>query len=118
MKNFSRTFPEEKSRRDRFGTGQAELFEAAPDNRSDAYQQVGDLRRSQEVVRGMLGRLNERERRILIGRYGIGIPQRQTLEQLGRELGVTKERIRQIEARAREKLRNLALAEKLELPLD
>jgi RNA polymerase primary sigma factor len=109
MKNFSRTIPEERYRRDRFVTGHEEMFEAAPDDRGDVYQQESDHIRSQEVVRGMLGRLNDRERRILIGRYGIGGAHQKTLEQLGRELGVTKERVRQIESRAREKLRGIAL---------
>ena len=66
----------------------------------------------------MLGTLNDRERRILIGRYGIGGAAQQTLEQLGRHLGITKERVRQIESRAREKLRKLALDEKLDPPFD
>ena len=47
----------------------------------------------------MLGRLNDRERRVLISRYGIGGADEQTLEQIGRELRVTKERVRQIESR-------------------
>jgi RNA polymerase primary sigma factor len=118
MRTFARAIPEEKFRRDRFVTGHEEMFEAAPDDRGDVYQQESDQLRSQEIVRGMLGRLNDRERRILIGRYGIGGTHQQTLEQLGRELGVTKERVRQIEARAREKLRKIALAEKLDPPLD
>jgi RNA polymerase primary sigma factor len=54
----------------------------------------------------------------LISRYGIGGADEQTLEQLGRELGVTKERVRQIESRAQEKLRKIALEEKLEAALD
>ena len=118
MKNFSRTIPEEKYRRDRFITGHEEMFEAAPDDRGDVYQQESDHLRSQEIVRGMLGRLNDRERRILIGRYGIGGADQQTLEQLGRELGITKERVRQIESRAREKLRRIALEQKLDPAFD
>ncbi len=118
MKNFSRTIPEENFRRDRFVTGHEEMFEVAPDDRGDVFTQERDYRHSQEVVRGMLGRLNDRERRILIGRYGIGGAQKQTLEQIGRELGVTKERVRQIEARAREKLLQMSLAEKLDPPFD
>jgi RNA polymerase primary sigma factor len=118
MKNFSRTIPEENFRRDRFITGHEEMFEVAPDDRGDVLTQERDYRHSQEVVRGMLGRLNDRERRILIGRYGIGGAQKQTLEQIGRELGVTKERVRQIESRAREKLLQMSLAEKLDTPFD
>jgi len=118
MKNFTRSIPEEKHRRDRYVTGHDQMFEVAPDTRSDAYEQESGHRRSQEVVQGMLDRLNDRERHILISRYGIGGADEQTLEQLGRELGVTKERVRQIESRAQEKLRKIALEEKLEAALD
>ncbi len=118
MKNFTRSIPEEKNRRDRFVTGHEEMFEIAPDTRSDAYEQETGHRRSQELVQGMLGRLNERERRVLISRYGIGGADEQTLEQLGRELGVTKERVRQIESRAQEKLRKIALEERLDAAMD
>ena len=118
MKNFTRSIPEEKHRRDRFVTGHEEMFEVAPDIRSDAYEQEKGQRRSQEMVQGMLGRLNDRERRVLISRYGIGGADAQTLEQLGRELGVTKERVRQIESRAQEKLRKIALEERLDLSFE
>jgi len=118
MKNFTRSIPEEKNRHDRFVTGHEEMFEIAPDTRSDVYEQESGHRRSQEIVQGMLGRLNDRERHILISRYGIGGADEQTLEQLGRELGVTKERIRQIESRAQEKLRKIAVEEKLEPSFD
>jgi RNA polymerase primary sigma factor len=118
MRNFSRTLSEEKSRRDLFVSGHEEMFEAAVDNRADEHDSEGALRRMQEAVKGMLGRLGDRERRILIGRYGIGGFDRQTLEQLGHELGVTKERVRQIETRAREKLREMAVAQKLDPPFD
>ena len=83
LKNFSRTIPEEKYRRDRFVTGHEEMFESASDDRDDVYQQENNYVRSQDVVRRMLGRLDDRERRILIGRYGIGGADQQTLEQLG-----------------------------------
>jgi RNA polymerase primary sigma factor len=114
MRHFSRSIPEEKYRRDRFVTGHEGMFEAAPYDRGDVYEQESDHRRSQEIVRGILGQLNDRERRILIGRYGIGGTAEQTLEQLGRELGITKERVRQIESRAREKLRKIVLEQKLD----
>ena len=118
MKNFSRSIPEEKQRRDRYVTGHDTMFESAPDTRSDVYEQESGQRRSHEVVQGMLGRLNDRERRVLISRYGIGGVDEQTLEQLGRELGVTKERVRQIEARAQEKLRKIAIEERIDLAFD
>ena len=116
MKNFARSIPEEKSRRDRYVTGHEEMFDAAADHRSGEYEAESGHRRNQEAVQGMLGRLNDRERQILVSRYGIGGASELTLEQLGRELGITKERVRQIESRAQEKLRKFALEQRLDPP--
>ena len=93
------------------------MFEAAPDTRADEHEYESTLKRMQETVKGMLGRLDERERKIIISRFGLGGANEQTLEQLGRELGITKERVRQIESRAQTKLRRIASEEKLELPM-
>ena len=117
MKNFARTIPEENYRRDRFVTGHEEMFEAAADNRADEHEYENALKRMQEAVKGMLGRLDDRERRIIISRYGLNGASEQTLEQLGRELGITKERVRQIESRAQDKLRKFAGEDKLDLPM-
>ena len=118
MKNYARSIPEERNRRDRFVTGHEEMFEVAADHRSDAFEVESNHRRNQEAVQGMLGKLNDREREILIRRFGLGGASEQTLEQLGRELGITKERVRQIESRAQEKLRKFALEQKIDLPLN
>jgi RNA polymerase primary sigma factor len=66
------------------------------------------------VVRRWLGRLDRRERRILASRYGIGGATKLTLAQIGQELGISKERVRQIAARALAKLREFARLEALE----
>jgi RNA polymerase sigma factor (sigma-70 family) len=117
MKNFARSIPEENYRRDRFVTGHEEMFEAAADNRADEHEYESALKRMQEAIKGMLGKLDDRERRIIISRFGLGGAHEQTLEQLGRELGITKERVRQIESRAQDKLRRYAGEQKLEIPL-
>ena len=117
MKNFARTIPEENYRRDRFVTGHEEMFEAAADTRTDEHEYESTQKRNQEAVKGMLGRLDDRERRIIISRYGINGSCEQTLEQLGKELGITKERVRQIESRAQDKLRKYAIEERLDLPM-
>jgi len=117
MKNFARTIPEENYRRDRFVTGHEEMFEAAADNRIDEHEYESAQKRMEEAVKGMLGRLDDRERRIIISRYGIAGASERTLEQLGRELGITKERVRQIESRAQDKLRKFASEQKLDLPM-
>ena len=62
----------------------------------------GDL--SNEVER-TLAPLSEREREVLRLRYGLGADREYTLEEIGRRLSVTRERVRQIESRALEKLR-------------
>jgi RNA polymerase primary sigma factor len=117
MKNFARTIPEESYRRDRFVTGHEEMFEAAADNRTDEHEYENAQKRMQEAVKGMLGQLDDRERRIITSRYGINGASEQTLEQLGKELNITKERVRQIEARTLEKIRKFASEEKLDLPM-
>ncbi|MBV8314016.1 MAG: sigma-70 family RNA polymerase sigma factor [Planctomycetaceae bacterium] len=115
VRNFIRTIPEESQRRDRFLTGHDEMFESAADHRSDEHETAIDQKRTQEAVTGLLDRLNERERRIITSRFGLGGAVELTLEQLGQELGVTKERVRQLEARAQEKLRKIALEEKIDV---
>jgi RNA polymerase primary sigma factor len=78
-------------------------------------EEVRDKWRS--AVRRWLARLNPRERQILTTHYGIGDAPQQTLTQIARELGITKERVRQIVDRARAKLRKWARLEGLE-PLE
>lgn len=111
IRNFQRTLPEEKERRDRFLNGYDELFDAAVDTRSNQREIENTQAKVEEQVMGLLGRLDERERRIILSRYGIGGADELSLEKLGRELGITKERVRQIESRAEEKLRKFALEE-------
>ena len=116
MRNYIRSIPEEKHRRDRFVTGHEEMFEAAADHRTDEHEYEIAQKRTREAVQGLLGRLSDRERRVLTSRFGLEGTVAHTLEQLGQELGVTKERVRQIESRAQEKLRKIAIQENLELP--
>ncbi len=61
-------------------------------------EEAQNLRR--EVVNRWLSRLDKRERRILVSRYGLGGSPEQTLAQIGQELGISKERVRQITVRA------------------
>ena len=69
-------------------------------------------------IERVLNRLDERERQIIVGRFGLDHSREpRTLKEVGAELGVTKERIRQIEARALNKLRLAAQEEKIVLDM-
>ncbi|MGL6229541.1 MAG: RNA polymerase sigma factor RpoD [Culicoidibacterales bacterium] len=59
-----------------------------------------------EQIRDVLERLTDREERVLRLRFGLDDGRTRTLEEVGQEFGVTRERIRQIEAKALRKLRN------------
>lgn len=59
----------------------------------------------QDQIRGVLDELSPKERKILEMRYGLSDGVQHTLEEVGTEFGVTRERIRQIEAKVHEKLR-------------
>ncbi|MGN6758244.1 MAG: RNA polymerase sigma factor RpoD [Thermomicrobiales bacterium] len=65
-----------------------------------------------------LRKLTERERRIIQLRYGLEDGRYRTLEEVGREFGITRERIRQIEAKALRKLRHPMYSRKLRGYLD
>lgn len=116
VKNYARSIPEESHHRDRFVTGHEEMFEAATDNRMDEQELELAQKTLRQTVRGMLERLDARERHIIERRFGLGGSEECTLESLGRELGITKERVRQIEARAQEKIRRMASQEQIEMP--
>ena len=64
-------------------------------------------------VKRLLSRLDKRERDILTRRFGIGNEEPKTLEQIGNDLGFSKERIRQIENIAIQKLRKVEHVDKL-----
>ena len=59
-----------------------------------------------EHIDTLLGDLKERERQVIVLRFGLEDGHPRTLEEVGREFNVTRERIRQIEAKALRKLRN------------
>ncbi len=105
MRNFARTVPRERSQQDRFATGHDEVLDVAASLRIYDPDELNlpELRESIDVL---LSRLTPLERSVLIEHYGLDDPAgAKTLHQLGERLGLSKERVRQIELRALKKLR-------------
>ena len=81
-------------------------------------QEAADLEGMSETTREMLNTLTPREAKVLRMRFGLGMNTDHTLEEVGKQFDVTRERIRQIEAKALRKLRHPSRAEKLKSFLD
>ena len=116
MKNFARTIPDEHRYRDRFRTCNAEMFTSSEDERTDQFEQESSQSQRQWQVAKILGKLDEREQKIIISRFGLQGQEPLTLKEVGAALGVTKERIRQLEARTLSKLRKAVEDEKMDFP--
>ena len=83
------------------------------DSTAPAIDLLADLERD-GALRQSLNELSSRERRVLSMRFGIGYRRAYTLEEIGRQFGLTRERIRQIELKALNKLRHPSQRRRLE----
>jgi RNA polymerase primary sigma factor len=92
--------------------GDARLVDLVPSN-GPAPDQTTALRALGSQMGELLARLDERERQILRLRFGIDHAREHTLEEVGKLLHLTRERIRQIEQAALAKLRTMAAAKEL-----
>lgn len=85
--------------------GKSKLGDFIADDRILSPDQEASRRIVQDQVREILNELPPKERKILEMRYGLADGFTHTLEEVGKVFGVTRERIRQIEAKALEKIR-------------
>ncbi len=86
--------------------GDSFLGDFIADNIRPAPDEVATRRLLQDNIQEVLATLSEREARVLKMRFGLGGYKPMTLEEVGREFGVTRERVRQIEAKALRKLKH------------
>jgi RNA polymerase primary sigma factor len=98
--------------------GDAELHDFLPDELCDQPLEEAVRVRAADELRDILDSLSQREKRILELRFGLEDGRERTLEQVGKEFNLTRERIRQIEARAIAKLRHPARRGDLEGLMD
>ncbi len=86
--------------------GKSQLGDFIADDKILSPDQESSRRILSDQVREILDDLSEKERRILEMRHGLTDGVQHTLEEVGKKFGVTRERIRQIEAKAHEKIRS------------
>ncbi len=88
------------------GDGDTQFGDMIPDQQ--AVSPDGHVHRSEmtKQLDRILSTLTPREQTVIRLRFGIGYDEARTLEQVGQSLSVTRERIRQIEAKALKKLKN------------
>jgi RNA polymerase primary sigma factor len=89
------------------------LGDFIPDELGEAPSDAASFQMLKESVEVALESLSERERQVLRLRFGLEDGRARTLEEVGREFRVTRERIRQIEAKALRKLRHPSRSRKL-----
>jgi RNA polymerase primary sigma factor len=94
------------------------LADFIEDAQAEAPAEIAARMMLNSAVLEALGELNEREQQVVRLRFGLEDGQARTLEEVGREFGVTRERIRQIESKTLAKLRHPHRSQKLRDYLD
>ncbi len=94
--------------------GEGTLGDILEDHEAPSPLKISEEFSSKAAISRLLKALNPREERILRMRFGIGYDEESTLEEIGQTLGVTRERIRQIETIALKKLREPVVRQQLE----
>jgi RNA polymerase primary sigma factor len=98
--------------------GDSKFGDLLEDHDAIAPPEAAGITAMQEQLRAVLQGLPDRERRVIELRYGLADGRARTLEEVGREFGVTRERIRQIESKTLSKLRHPSRSSRLKDYLD
>jgi len=104
----------EAEKRRAAGDEEAEFGDFLPDRGAAEPAEIASFVMLREQLQGVLAALSQRERQVVELRFGLADGRSRTLEEVGREFGVTRERIRQIEKESLRKLRELARSAQLQ----
>jgi len=114
QRHFFRLSHRGRQFRKRFSSDDEPLKGRAAPEESKDYCSAEQIKMLKDLFAGFLAELEPRERRIVVARFGFDGKAPRTFRELGSQMGVCKERIRQIQGRAMDKLRALAAEVKLE----
>jgi RNA polymerase primary sigma factor len=93
--------------------GETQFGDFIKDDEAVSPFQISERQSSNQAISGLLRVLTPKEELVIRRRFGIGYDEDSTLENIGKTLGVTRERIRQIETQALKKLQESKVLEEL-----
>lgn len=114
QRHFFRLSHRGRQFRKRFVNDDESLRDRAEDEPTNEYCSTEQIDMLKGLFSRFLGELEPRERKIVVARFGFDGKPPRTFRELGSQMGVCKERIRQIQTRAMEKLRTMAAEARLE----
>lgn len=114
QRHFFRVSQKSRQLRTRFVASEESMRDRAEESGTDVGCTADQVAELTQVFRKFLADLEPREQQIVVARFGFDGKPPRTFRELGTEMGVCKERIRQIQSRAMEKLREMAAEARLE----
>ena len=110
QRHFYRRWQTMQRRRQAVQSAPQEIMDEVPVVRDDTQYDPGPIKQLEKIINRFDECLDDRERRIVVERFGLGKSEvARTLRQIAEDLGISKERVRQLQFKAIDKLRQVAL---------